>query len=434
MSSVITSNIFRYNPRLLTEWASPEDFTGTDTERLQAALATGRSVICGGREYNITGTLTLSSDGQVLDFNGARIVPSGNFNVFNLTSVQGAVIRNGRVEGAGLTGGNILYADNVERITFENMLVFNPFNFAYIRKANVVEISNVWANNIRGAYGITWFGNASNRSDVLRLIGVIMSFPDSGIGIDWDGNCHTLQTFGTIIVRPNKGLVIRNTSGATSPEFGFLTNLEIDFPVSRGVEILSGESYYFGPQFYCHGSTTASGVFVASGLAADRITFAGGKISGNATYGIENNSRVLVSNLVMINNITADFLNSDNAILEAPRIEVDSNYLLRRDGSGNPVFQFDSNDFIGFNRSANDLFITLSSGNVITFATNRVQFTQPPQLPVVTVSQLPAANTGNRGREYYVSDATATTRLAIVAGGGANFVKVFSNGTNWVIA
>lgn len=45
MSSVITSNIFRYNPRLLTEWASPEDFTGTDTEKLQAALATGRNVL-----------------------------------------------------------------------------------------------------------------------------------------------------------------------------------------------------------------------------------------------------------------------------------------------------------------------------------------------------------------------------------------------------
>ena len=433
MSSVITSNIFRYNPRLLTEWASPEDFTGTDTEKLQAALATGRSVVCGGRNYTLTSTLQFSGAGQILDLNGALLTCTGNFDVFNVTGLQGVTICNGRIEAAGMTGGDILNVVNSERITFENFLVFNPFNFAFVQKANVVQINNVWANNIRGTYGIRWLGDASNRSDILRLIGVVMSFPDTGIGIDWDGNCHTLQAFGTVIVRPNKGIRISNTAAATAPEFGFFTNVEIDFPVSYGVEILAGESYYFGSQFYCHGSTTASGVYIASGLASDRITFAGGKISGNATYGIENNSRVLVSNLVMTGNITADYLNTDNAILTAPRVEIDSTFLMRR-SSGNPVIQFDSNDFIGFNRSANDLFVNLNGSTVLTVAADRTQFAQPPQLPVTTVSGLPAAAVGNRGREYYVTDATATTRLSVVAGGGANFVKVFSNGTNWVIA
>lgn len=434
MSSVITSNIFRYNPRLLTEWASPEDFTGTDTERLQAALATGRSVICGGREYDLTDTLQFSGAGQVLDLNGALVTCTGNFNVFSVTGLQGVTIRNGRIEAAAMTGGDILNIVNADRTTFENMLVFNPFNFAFVQKANVVDISNVWTNNIRGTYGIRWLGDAANRSDVLRLMGVVMSFPDTGIGIDWDGNCHTLQAFGVIIVRPNKGVRISNTAGATGPEFGFFTNLEIDFPQSYGVEILAGESYYFGPQFYCQGSVTASGVYIASGLAADRIQFAGGKIAGNATYGIENNVRVAVSNLVLTGNTTANYLNTDNAILTAPRVEIDPTYLLRRDGSGNPIFQFDANDFIGFNRSANDLFFNLNGSTVLTVAGDRTQFAQPPQLPVTTVSGLPSAAVGNRGREYYVSDATATTRLSTVAGGGANFVKVFSNGTNWVIA
>ena len=80
------------------------------------------------------------------------------------------------------------------------------------------------------------------------------------------------------------------------------------------------------------------------------------------------------------------------------------------------------------------MIVVIGGNTILTWAADRVQFTQPPQLPVVTVSQLPAAAAGNRGREYYVSDANATTRLAIVAGGGANFVKVFSNGTNWLIA
>jgi hypothetical protein len=199
------------------------------------------------------------------------------------------------------------------------------------------------------------------------------------------------------------------------------------------VEILAGESYYFGSQFYCQGSVTASGVYIASGLAADRIQFAGGKIGGNATYGIENNVRVLVSNIVLTGNTTANYLNSDNAILTAPRVEIDSTFLMRR-SSGDPVIQFDANDFIGFNRSANDLFFNIGGATVLTMAADRIQFAQPPQLAVTTVAGLPAAAVGNRGREYYVSDANATTRLAIVAGGGANFVKVFSNGTNWLIA
>ena len=47
-----------------------------------------------------------------------------------------------------------------------------------------------------------------------------------------------------------------------------------------------------------------------------------------------------------------------------------------------------------------------------------------------TVATLPV---GSAGVECYVSDANATTRLSIAAGGGANFVKVFYNGTNWLI-
>jgi hypothetical protein len=53
--------------------------------------------------------------------------------------------------------------------------------------------------------------------------------------------------------------------------------------------------------------------------------------------------------------------------------------------------------------------------------------------PVTTVANLPAANTANQGREFYVTDANSTTRLAVVAGGGSNFVKVFCTGSQWLI-
>jgi hypothetical protein len=53
--------------------------------------------------------------------------------------------------------------------------------------------------------------------------------------------------------------------------------------------------------------------------------------------------------------------------------------------------------------------------------------------PVTTVANLPPANAGNQGREFYVTDANSTTRLAVVAGGGSNFVKVFCTGSQWLI-
>jgi len=49
-----------------------------------------------------------------------------------------------------------------------------------------------------------------------------------------------------------------------------------------------------------------------------------------------------------------------------------------------------------------------------------------------TVANLPAASTVQGGMAY-VSDANATTRLATVAGGGANKVVVFSDGASWLI-
>jgi hypothetical protein len=50
----------------------------------------------------------------------------------------------------------------------------------------------------------------------------------------------------------------------------------------------------------------------------------------------------------------------------------------------------------------------------------------------VTVANLPAASVG-AGSRMFVTDANATTFASIVAGGGANGVPVYSDGTNWRI-
>ena len=56
-----------------------------------------------------------------------------------------------------------------------------------------------------------------------------------------------------------------------------------------------------------------------------------------------------------------------------------------------------------------------------------------PALTVYTVATLPSAVTSSVGARAFVSDATATTFASTVAGGGANKVPVYSDGTNWRI-
>jgi hypothetical protein len=90
-------------------------------------------------------------------------------------------------------------------------------------------------------------------------------------------------------------------------------------------------------------------------------------------------------------------------------------------------------DFIS---RGSDGFWNFVYNNVTAFQINDVELNMivPPKFPVVTTSQLPTPNTTNKGMEYYVSDANATTTRTAVVGGGTNFVKVFCTGTQWLIA
>jgi hypothetical protein len=51
----------------------------------------------------------------------------------------------------------------------------------------------------------------------------------------------------------------------------------------------------------------------------------------------------------------------------------------------------------------------------------------------VTVAELPTASTVPVGTRMFVSDSNSTTFNAVVAGGGANKVPIFSDGSSWRI-
>lgn len=65
--------------------------------------------------------------------------------------------------------------------------------------------------------------------------------------------------------------------------------------------------------------------------------------------------------------------------------------------------------------------------------TKQVTVSNMVLLPVSTVASLPSAATAGTGARRFVTDASATTFASTVAGGGANKVPVYSDGTNWKI-
>lgn len=68
--------------------------------------------------------------------------------------------------------------------------------------------------------------------------------------------------------------------------------------------------------------------------------------------------------------------------------------------------------------------------DMVTLDAGGITFGAAARLRGYTVATLP---TGREGDMAYVTDANATTPGSIVAGGGANKVKVWFNGTNWLI-
>lgn len=74
--------------------------------------------------------------------------------------------------------------------------------------------------------------------------------------------------------------------------------------------------------------------------------------------------------------------------------------------------------------------ITFADGGGVTWTFNSNTNTVSAGAVTGLVAALPAATLGAKA---FVTDANSTTFASIVAGGGANKVPVYSDGTNWRI-
>lgn len=108
--------------------------------------------------------------------------------------------------------------------------------------------------------------------------------------------------------------------------------------------------------------------------------------------------------------------------------------------AGNSIVSGSGNIVIGYDADASSSGVS----NEITLGNSSITSMRVPGLTMTaglkwinngtqTVAALVAAGTAGVGARAVVTDANATTFYSIVAGGGANVVPVFSDGTNWRI-
>lgn len=108
--------------------------------------------------------------------------------------------------------------------------------------------------------------------------------------------------------------------------------------------------------------------------------------------------------------------------------------------AGNALTTGSNNTIIGYDADVSSAAVS----NEVTIGNSSVTSLRVPGLTLTagakwinngtqTVAALVAAGTAGAGARAVVTDANATTFHAIVAGGGANVVPVFSDGTNWRI-
>ena len=98
-----------------------------------------------------------------------------------------------------------------------------------------------------------------------------------------------------------------------------------------------------------------------------------------------------------------------------------------------PGYLAGKSKFIGciFNGTFTSGVAALGTGSTTTFV--GCSGYNVSNLVTTTVASLPTPSSTNLGAQSFVTDANATTFASIVAGGGANKVPVYSDGTNWRI-
>jgi len=332
------------------------DGVADDTAELQAALATGKQVYLPPGRYLHTAGLSLAANYQSITGPGV-LVPVGTFDAVTITSAAEGCVIDLTMDCAGQTGYAISI-DNANRTIVRRLLQISGSSGIYIRKANWTVIEHWYASGLRGSYGIRWYGDAANRSDILVVTSATCSFVTGnyGTGLDWDGNCNSLSILYFGVVTPGYGLRIRNSSGDSPPLIARIHDLEIDYPEYDGIRIEAGYDFDF-VSMYVLGSVTGSGVYVGAAIPADLVRITGGKSTGNARYGIENVNRIRLGNVDLSSGASTLGEISGTSAFVAKRFEVGSDRYFGLDGGGNLLVTGNADSYLACTNATGEWII-----------------------------------------------------------------------------
>jgi hypothetical protein len=385
IANVLTSNgsYWISSPR---GFVTPEDYGAVgdgstdDTTPLQNAINTGKTVfLTEGKTYKHTTALTVSTNNQCVGGPG-MLRPSGGIHGVIVSGCYGVELSLRFDSAVQTTPGYAVKITNANTIKIHKLHIFNAFGGLYVEKANTVVLDWMWAY-VRGP-GIKWYGSDSLRSDIFSIGFAVLDVSSSNqYGMDWSGNCHTLNVeyLGMVCGSSGKGMIIRNEAGgSTYPAIGRIAQVEVDYPSGHGIEITAGLDYDFSMPYVAGASS--SGIKIASTINSYQVRVQGGKLIGNARYGIENASfgPVLTDGATDLSTNTLGRV-SGSVWTQIERLVIDEigsatqNYYMTFNGS-NPLLTYGDGSYQTFVRADKQLLYSMDGSTIFKLAKEYAQF------------------------------------------------------------
>jgi hypothetical protein len=411
---------------------TPEQFgavgDGTTDDRLalQAAIDTGKNVFLpAGKTYSYTVAPSISTHFQ--RFGGPGVLkPDGNINGVLVTGGASGVELDVTFNSATHTG-TAVRIDNATRVRIRKLLGVDVGSVLHVQQCNVCTVDWLWAT--ARVKGITWYGTTALRSDVLRIGFALFSHGAGQYGLDWDGNCHSLEVSylgmvcGSSVSAGNAyGAIVRNTSGGTAPAIARINHMEIDYSGTHGFDITAGADIDLSLPYIL--GATGAGVRVVASINDFEVRISGGKLRGNTTYGIQALGGVVkyAGNTDLSANTTAETVG--NVWTTTPRLSIDTQHHISN-SSNNPLHTYDTNDYTSYDRTNNVLADFIGAVAVLSRSSARITAGVPVRMPTYTVAGLPGVSVAG-------DTAFATNGRKNGEGGGLGTgVLVFSDGTAW---